>query len=142
MAVKYSEAVPKSRLLQEKKVFLICYAELVSFSGIGLTRFPYTIAGEGSYHPNNKLLSSTSECSRYIGVKNNSGLYLFTCPVPRRELSQHSQASHRSDIPWLQPAAETRSLLLVQGKQSPCKEQWASEVASFFLDFPLVKVYL
>lgn len=137
MAVKYSEAVPKSRLLQEKKVFLICYAELVSFSGIGLTRFPYTIAGEGSYHPNNKLLSSTSKCSRYIWVKNNSGLYLFTCPVPRRELSQHRQASHR-----LQPSAETRRLLLVRGKQSPCKEPWASKVASFFLDFPLVKVYL
>lgn len=64
-------------------MFLICYAELLSFEGIGLTHFPYNIKEEGSCHPNNKLLTGAPEYSTYIWVKDNFGLCLFTCPIPR-----------------------------------------------------------
>lgn len=79
----------KEQIVVGKKVFLIRYAELLSFCRTGLTHFPYNMNGEGSYHPNNKLLPGASEYSRVQRVKSNFGLCLFTLP------------SHLQNVAWL-----------------------------------------
>lgn len=72
----------KEQIVVGKKVFLICYAELLSFLGFGLTHFPYDIKGEGGYHPNNKLLTPASTACVF-GWRVT--LFCVSSPVPFSE---------------------------------------------------------